>query len=84
MQTTPSLWQKSEELKILLMKVKEESGKVGLNSIFRKLRSRHPVPHFMANIWRNSGNSDRLDFLGLQMVIAAMQSKEAYSLEGKL
>ena len=27
-----------EELKILLMKVKEESGKVGLNSTFRKLK----------------------------------------------
>ena len=33
-----------EELKSLLMKVKEESEKVGLNSTFRKLRSRHPVP----------------------------------------
>ena len=31
-----------EELKSLL-KVKEESEKVGLNSTFRKLRSRHPV-----------------------------------------
>ena len=81
---TTLMAESEEDLKSLLMKVKEESGKVGLNSIFRKLRSRHPVPHFMANIWRNSGNSDRLDFLGLQMVIAAMQSKEAYSLEGKL
>ena len=33
-----------EELKRLLMKVKEESEKVGLNSIFRKLRSWHLVP----------------------------------------
>ena len=33
-----------EELKILLIKVKEESEKVGLNSTFRKLRSWHPVP----------------------------------------
>ena len=33
-----------EELKSLLMKVKEKSEKVGLNSTFRKLRSRHPVP----------------------------------------
>ena len=32
------------ELKSLLMKVKEESEKVGLNSTFRKLRSLHPVP----------------------------------------
>ena len=33
-----------EELKSLLMKVKEESEKVGSNSTFRKLRSWHPVP----------------------------------------
>ena len=33
-----------EELKSLLMKVKEESGKVGLSSTFRKQRSRHLVP----------------------------------------
>ena len=34
----------SKELKSLLMKVKEESEKVGLNSTFRKLRSWHLVP----------------------------------------
>ena len=34
----------SEELKSLLMKVKEESEKVDLNSTFRKQRSWHPVP----------------------------------------
>ena len=33
-----------EELKSLLMKVKVESKKVGLNSTFRKRRSWHPVP----------------------------------------
>ena len=33
-----------EELKSLLIKVKEESEKVGLNSTFRKQRSWHPVP----------------------------------------
>ena len=33
-----------EELKSLLMKVKEESENVGLNSTFRKLRSWHLVP----------------------------------------
>ena len=33
-----------EELKSLLMKVKEESEKVGLNSTFRKQRSWHLVP----------------------------------------
>ena len=46
-----------EELKSLLMKVKEESDKVGLSSIFRKLRSCLQSHHFMANRWANSGNS---------------------------
>ena len=44
--------------------------------------------HFMGNRWGNSGNSGRLYFGGLQkslqMVIAAMKLKDAYSLEGKL
>ena len=39
MQMTPPLWQKMKKLKSLLVKVKEESEKVGLNSTFRKLRS---------------------------------------------
>ena len=43
-----------EEQKNLLMKVKEESEKVGL-----KLNEDHGIwsHHFMANRWRNSGNS---------------------------
>ena len=41
-----TLMAESEELKSLLMKVKEESEKVGLNSTFRKLRSWHLVPSF--------------------------------------
>ena len=39
-----TLMAESEELKSLLMKVKEESEKVGLNSTFRKRRSWHLVP----------------------------------------
>ena len=39
-----TLMVESEELKSLLMKVKEESEKVGLNSTFRKLISQHLVP----------------------------------------
>ena len=39
---TTVMAEKEEELKRLLMKVKEESEKVGLT--FRKLRSWHPVP----------------------------------------
>ena len=39
-----TLMEESEELKSLLMKMKEYSEKVGLNSTFRKLRSWHLVP----------------------------------------
>ena len=39
-----TLTAESEELKTLLMKVKEESEKVGLKLNFRKRRSWHPVP----------------------------------------
>ena len=41
---TTLMAESEEELKSLLMKVKEESEKAGLNSTFRRLRSRHPVP----------------------------------------
>ena len=40
---TTLMAESEEELKSLLMKVKEESEKVGLTSTFRKLRSWHPV-----------------------------------------
>ena len=54
-----------EELKSLLMKVKEESEKVGLklNIQKTKIMASH---QFMANRWGNNGNSDRLYFGGLQ------------------
>ena len=41
---TPLMAESEEELKRLLMKVKEESEKFGLNSAFRRLRSWHLVP----------------------------------------
>ena len=76
-----------EELKSLLMKVKEESEKVGLKLNIQKTKVIWSH-HFLANRWRSSGNSDRLYFWGapksLQMVTAAMKLKGAYSLEGKL
>ena len=55
----------SEELKSLLMKVREESKKVGLklNNQKTKIMSSGPINHFMANRWGNNGNSDRLYFL---------------------
>ena len=70
-----------EELKSFLMKVKEESEKVGLKLSIQKAK-------IMANRWGNSGNSERLQFWGvpksLQMVTATMKLKDVYSLEEKL
>ena len=56
-----------EELKRLLMKVKEESENAGLNINIQKNKD-HGIwfHHFMANRWGNSGNSDRVYFLGIQ------------------
>ena len=53
-----TLMEESEEgLKSLLMKMKEESEKVGLKLNIQKLRSWHRSHHFMADRWANSGNS---------------------------
>ena len=46
-----------EELKSLLMKAKEESAKVGLKLNIQKTKIMASVHDFMANRWRNSGNS---------------------------
>ena len=59
---TTLMAESKEELKSLLMKVKEESEKVGLKLNIHGIQSHN----FMANRWRNNGNSDRLYFLGLQ------------------
>ena len=61
------LMAESKELKSLLMKVKEESEEVGLKLNIQKTKD-HGIQscHFMANRWRNSGNSVRLYFSGLQ------------------
>ena len=55
-----------EELKSLLMKVKEESEKVGLKPNIQKMKIMAWSHHFMGNRWGNSGNSVRLYFGGLQ------------------
>ena len=56
-----------EELKSLLIKVKEESEKVGLKLNIQKTKITASGPnHFMTNRWGNNGSSDRLYFLGLQ------------------
>ena len=54
-----------EELKSLLMKVKEENEKAGLKLNIQKTKIRASGPHhFLANRWGNSENSARLYFLG--------------------
>ena len=52
-----------EELKSLLMKVKEESEKAGLKLNIQKTKIMVSGPHyFMANRWGNYGNIERLYF----------------------
>ena len=86
---TTLMTESEEELKSLLMKVKEESEKVSLklNIQKTKIMASSPITSW-GNRWENSENSDRLYFWGapksLQMVIAAMKLKDTYSLEGKL
>ena len=61
---TTLMAESEEELKSLLMKVKEENEKVGLKLNIQKTKNMAPGP--MGNRWGNSGNSVRLYFLGLQ------------------
>ena len=64
---TTLMAESEEELKSLLMKVKEESEKSCLKAQ-RSENEDHVIRshHVMANRWGNSGNSDSLYFLGLQ------------------
>ena len=77
-----------EELKSLLMKVKEESEKIGLKLNIQKTKIMSSGP---ITSWQIDGETVETvaDFIfwapkSLQMVIAAMKLKDAYSLEGKL
>ena len=64
---TTLMAESEEELKPLLMKVKEESEKVGLKLNIQKTKIMASSPiHFMGNRWGNSGNCGGLYFLGLQ------------------
>ena len=76
------------ELKSLLMKVKEESEKVGLKLNIQKTRIMASGP---ITSWDINGETVETvsDFIlgapkSLQMVIAAIKLKDAYSLKGKL
>ena len=79
-----TLMAESEELRSLLMKVKEESEKVGLKLNIQK-------PKIMASSsitsWQTDGETMEAmtDFIfGGSKITAAMKSKDAYSLEEKL
>ena len=83
-----TLMAENEELKSLLMKVKEESGKVGLKLNIQKTKIMASGP---ITSWEIDGETVETvsDFIfgapkSLQMVIAARKLKDAYSLEGKL
>ena len=73
-----------EELKSLLMRVKEESEIVGLKLNIQKTKIMTSGP---ITSWEIDGETVETvaDFIkSLQMVTAAMKLKDAYSLEGKL
>ena len=78
-----------EELKGLLMKVKEKSERVGLKLIIQKTKIMASGP---ITSWEIDGEmvETALDFIffsapkSLQMVIEVMKSKDAYCLEGRL
>ena len=76
-----------EELKSVLMK-KEESEEVGLKLNIQKLRSWHSAPllygKYMGKQWKLCQTLFFWAPKSLQMVIAAMKLKDAYSWEGKL
>ena len=80
-----TLMAESEELKTLLMKVKEESEKVGLKLNIQKTKIMASGP---ITSWQIDGETVT-DFIfctpkSLQMVTAAVKLKDAYSLEEKL
>ena len=77
-----------EELKSLLMKVKEESEKVGLKLNIQKMKIMASGPSLhgkqMGKQWKQCQTLFFWAPKSLQMVTAAMKLKDAYSLEGKL
>ena len=85
---TTLIVEREEELKSLLMKVKEESEKAGLKLNVRetKIMASGPITSWQRD--REQWKQWQTLFLGapksLQMVIAAMKLKDAYSLEEKL
>ena len=85
---TSLIAESKEELKGLLMKVKEESEKSGLKLDIQKTKIMASLPITSWQIDGETVETVRFYFFwtakSLQMVIAAMKLKDAYSLEGKL
>ena len=85
---TTLMAESEEELKSLLMKVKEESEKVGLKLNIQKTKIMHLVPSLHGKQMGKQWKQCETLFWGAQkspqMVTAAMKLKDAYSLEGKL
>ena len=80
-----TLMAESEELKSLLMKVKEESDKAGLKLNIQKMKITASSP---ITLWQTDGEiMEQWESIfwgapkSLQMVISAMKLKDAYSLE---
>ena len=74
-----------EELKSLLMKVKEESEKADLKLNIQKIKSWHLVPSLHGKLMRKQWETlFSWAPKSLQMVTAAMKLKDTCSLEGKL
>ena len=87
MQMTPLLWHSKEELKRLLMKVKEESERVDLKLNIQKTKIMASEPITSWEIGKQWKQWLTLFFRApksLRMVTAAMKLKDAYPLEGKL
>ena len=82
---TTFMAESEEEQKSFLMKVKEECGKVGLKLNIQKIKIMASVP---IPSWQIDGKQWQSLFFwapkSLQIVIAAMKLKDAYSLAGKL
>ena len=85
---TTLMSESEKELKSLLMKVREESEKVGLKLNIQKMKIMASGP---ITSWEIDGETVQTmsDFIlgapkSLQMVIEAMKLKDSYSLEGKL
>ena len=85
---TTLMAESEEELKSLLIKVKEESEKIGLKLKIQKTKIMESGP---ITSWQTDGETVETvaDFIcwapkSLQMLIAAMKLKDTYPLEGKL